>query len=69
MIAGSFIADTFELFGCDKKSVDKATIKHSIPHFPGGNYQIATFVSGLKTLDRYVNVNIEGETLNNAGDI
>ena len=39
---GSFIADTFSLFGCDKTKVDKGVISHTIQDLPQikGKYKV-----------------------------
>lgn len=58
VLAGSFIADTFPLFGCDKKSTDSGVVKHSIPALAQGKYEIAAFISGLKTRDSQHKVKI-----------
>ena len=38
ILAGSFIADTYPLFGCDKKTRDSGIIKHYIPALEKGKY-------------------------------
>ena len=57
---GSFIADTFSLFGCTHKSVDKDKLQHAIPRLPQGrfNYQVATYISGIRTQDNRINARL-----------
>lgn len=51
VLAGSFIADTFPLFGCDKKATDKGVVKYAVPGLPSGKYEIAAFISGVRSGD------------------
>ena len=57
---GSFIADTFSLFGCDKTKVDQGTISHTIQDLPRTkkNYKVQVFISGIKTDDGSASVSI-----------
>lgn len=52
VFVGSFIADTFPLFGCDKKSTDRGVVVHTPSNLPSGRYEIAAFVSGIMTQDK-----------------
>jgi len=51
ILAGSFIADTFPLFGCDKQSSSSGVVTHYLPELSKGKYEIAAFISGIKTRD------------------
>ena len=57
---GSFIADTFSLFGCTHLPIDKGHLSHSIPRLPQGNFQykVATYISGVRTQDNSMNAKI-----------
>ena len=66
---GSFIADTFSLFGCDSSKVDNGIIKYGVHGLPQrrNKFSVQLFISGIKTDDRSVNVSIWEPAVDKSG--
>ena len=55
---GSFIADTYPLFGCDRKSTDVGVVKYSPDGLSRDKYEIGAFISGIQAKDNDYKVKI-----------
>lgn len=63
---GSFIIDGFSIFACDKDVIDTEKISFGIENLPRikTEYQVAVFISGVKTNDKSVGVSIWEPSVN-----
>ena len=66
---GSFIADTFSLFGCDSSKSDTGLIKYGISGLlqQKAGFNVQLFISGIKTDDASVNVKIWEAAVDSSG--